>query len=158
MDPRASGGVYITSDLLGMPARVRCGGGNVCLAEHPTPKLVTGNLDNFSNRGGSRRLSTPSTPQYEATLSLAQALRGVCHVDRVSVRSVVIGCNDLPIGVASDQAEALPECYQAVQDLGGHRTSDNVPAVITLSARHRACDKQGFRPSRWRHGGTTPRS
>src|SRR5215217_7733812 len=130
MDPRASGGVYITSDLLGMPARARCGGGNVCLAEHPTPKLVTGNLDNFSNRGGSRRLSTPSTPQYEATLtlSLAQALRGVCHVDRVSVRSVVVGCNDLPIGVASDEADVLPECRQAVQDLGRHRTSDYVPA------------------------------
>jgi hypothetical protein len=32
MDPRASGGVHITRDLLGMAARARCGGGNVCLA------------------------------------------------------------------------------------------------------------------------------
>ena len=40
------------------------------------PKLVTDNLDNFSNRGDSHRLSTPSTPQDEATLthSLAPTL------------------------------------------------------------------------------------
>jgi len=44
----------------------------------------------------------------------SSALRGVCHVDRVSVRSVVIGCNDLPIGIASDEADALPERHQAV--------------------------------------------
>jgi hypothetical protein len=44
--------------------------------EHPMPKLVTDNLDNFSNRGDSYRLSTPSTLQDEATptLSLAPAL------------------------------------------------------------------------------------
>ena len=73
MDPRASGGVHITRDLLGMAARARCGGRNVCLAEHPTPKLVTDNLDNFSNRGDSHRLSTPSTPQDKATLTLSLA-------------------------------------------------------------------------------------
>jgi hypothetical protein len=44
------------------------------------------------------------------------------------VRSVVIGCNDLPIGIAPDEADALPERQQAVHDFGGHRTSDNVPA------------------------------
>jgi hypothetical protein len=39
-------------------------------------KLVTGNLDNFGNRGNRHRLSTPSTPQDEATLthSLAPTL------------------------------------------------------------------------------------
>ena len=58
----------------------------------------------------------------------SDALRGVCYVDRVSVLSVVIGCNDLPIGIASDEADALPERHQAVHDFGGHRTSDNVPA------------------------------
>jgi hypothetical protein len=44
--------------------------------EHPTPKLVTDNLDNFSNRGDSHRLSTHSVPQEEATLtpSLAPTL------------------------------------------------------------------------------------
>jgi hypothetical protein len=44
--------------------------------EHPAPKLVTDNLDNFGNRGDSHRLSTPSIPQDEATLtpSLAPAL------------------------------------------------------------------------------------
>src|SRR5829696_7815175 len=56
-----------------MAARVRCGGRNVCLAEHPMRKLVTDNLDNFSNRGDSHRLSTPSTPQDEATLILPLA-------------------------------------------------------------------------------------
>src|SRR5215213_7416617 len=56
-----------------MAARVRCAGRNVCLAEHPTPKLVTGNLDNFSNRGDSHRLSTPSTPLDKATLTLSDA-------------------------------------------------------------------------------------
>jgi hypothetical protein len=63
-----------------MAARVRCGGGNVCLAEHPTPKLVTGNLDNFSNRGDSHRLSISSTPQDKATStpSLAPAPKLPC--------------------------------------------------------------------------------
>src|SRR5215213_6177326 len=39
MDPRASGGVYITRDLLGMAARVRCGGRNVCLAGDLSARL-----------------------------------------------------------------------------------------------------------------------
>src|SRR5215217_474349 len=44
--------------------------------EHLLRKLVTDNFDNFSNRGGSRRLSTPSTPQDKVTptLSLAPTL------------------------------------------------------------------------------------
>jgi hypothetical protein len=58
----------------------------------------------------------------------SNALCGVCHVDRVSVWSGVVGCDDLSIGVASYEADALPECRQAVQDLGGHRTSDHIPA------------------------------
>ncbi len=39
-------------------------------------KLVTDNLDNFSNRGDSHRLSTPLIPQDNAapTLSLAPTL------------------------------------------------------------------------------------
>jgi hypothetical protein len=56
-----------------MAARARCGGGNVCLAEHPPPKLVTDNLDNFGNRGDRHRLSTASSPQDEATLTLSLA-------------------------------------------------------------------------------------
>jgi hypothetical protein len=36
-------------------------------------KLVTDNLDNFSNQGDSHRLSTPSIPQDEATLTLSLA-------------------------------------------------------------------------------------
>jgi hypothetical protein len=36
-------------------------------------KLVTDNLDNFSNRGDSHRLSIPSTPQDEAILTLSVA-------------------------------------------------------------------------------------
>jgi hypothetical protein len=36
-------------------------------------KLVTDNLDNFSNRGDSHRPYTPSTPQDEATLTLSLA-------------------------------------------------------------------------------------
>ena len=48
-------------------------GGNVCLAEHPTPKLVIDNLDNFSNRYDRHRLSTPSTPLDEATPTLSGA-------------------------------------------------------------------------------------
>jgi hypothetical protein len=44
--------------------------------EHPTPKLLTDNLDNLGNRGDRHRLSIPSTPQDKATvtLSLAPAL------------------------------------------------------------------------------------
>jgi hypothetical protein len=59
-----------------MAARARCGGRNVYLAEHPPRKLVTDNLDTFSNRGDKHRLSTPSTPQDKATptLSLAPTL------------------------------------------------------------------------------------
>src|SRR5215218_5399597 len=44
-----------------------------------------------------------------------------------SVASVAVGCEDLPIGVVSDEADALPKRRQAVQDLGGHWTSDHVP-------------------------------
>jgi hypothetical protein len=57
-----------------MTARVRCGGRNVCLSEHPTPKLVTDNLDNFSNRDDKHRLSIPSTPKIRL-LSLFLLLR-----------------------------------------------------------------------------------
>jgi hypothetical protein len=32
MNPRASGGVHIIRDPLGMAARAGCGGGNACLA------------------------------------------------------------------------------------------------------------------------------
>jgi hypothetical protein len=42
-------------------------------SEHPPPKLVTDNLDNFSNRADSHRLSTPSSPQEKATLTLSLA-------------------------------------------------------------------------------------
>jgi hypothetical protein len=73
MDPRASGGVHITRDLLGMAARDRCGGRHVCLGERPSRKLVTDNLGNFGNRGDRHRLSTPSTPQDDATSTLSGA-------------------------------------------------------------------------------------
>src|SRR5215213_4841010 len=74
MDPRASGGVHITRDLLGLwQLELAAVGGNVCLAEHPTPRLVTDNLDNFSNRADRHRLSIPSTPQDKATPTLSVA-------------------------------------------------------------------------------------
>jgi hypothetical protein len=41
--------------------------------EHPTWKLVTDNLDNFSNRGDRHRLSIPSTPQDKASPTLSGA-------------------------------------------------------------------------------------
>src|SRR5687767_11266100 len=38
-DPRASGGVHITRDLLGMAARARCGGRHFCLAANLPARL-----------------------------------------------------------------------------------------------------------------------
>jgi len=58
----------------------------------------------------------------------SDAIRGDCHVDKVNVRSGVVGCDDLPIGVALDEADAVPERHQAVHDFGGDWTSDHVPA------------------------------
>ncbi len=46
------------------------------------PKLVTDNLDNFSNRGDSHRLSTSSTLQDETTLTLSLALKMNLLVDQ----------------------------------------------------------------------------
>src|SRR5215218_2513219 len=57
----------------------------------------------------------------------SSALRGVCRIGSGGVASVAVGCEDLPIGVASDEADALRERRQAVQDLGWHWTSDHVP-------------------------------
>ncbi len=65
--------ISLERSLRTMAARAGCGGRHVCLAEHPTPKVVTDNLDNFSNRGDSHRLSIPSSPQDEATLTLSGA-------------------------------------------------------------------------------------
>src|SRR5215207_11648409 len=67
------GPVLMNTAVRTMAARARCGGGNVCLAEHPTPRLLTDNLDNFSNRGDRHRLSIPSTPQDKATSTLSLA-------------------------------------------------------------------------------------
>src|SRR5688572_20581691 len=39
MDPRASGEVLITRDLLGMAARAGCGGSHVCLAANLPARL-----------------------------------------------------------------------------------------------------------------------
>ena len=39
MYPRASGGVHITRDLLGMAARARCAGRHVCLAANLPARL-----------------------------------------------------------------------------------------------------------------------
>jgi len=58
----------------------------------------------------------------------SSALRRICRIGSVGVASVIVGCEDLPIGDASDKADALRERRQAVQDLGGHWTSDHVPA------------------------------
>jgi hypothetical protein len=46
--------------------------------EHPPPKVVTDNLDNFGNRADSHRLSTPSTPQDKVTLTLSLAPEFPC--------------------------------------------------------------------------------
>jgi hypothetical protein len=56
--------------------------------EHPMPKLVTDNLDNISNRGDSHRLSTPSTPPDEATLTLSLALALPCS-EVIAVTEVI---------------------------------------------------------------------
>jgi hypothetical protein len=58
----------------------------------------------------------------------SSALRGACRIGGVGVASVAVGCEDLPICVASYEADALRERRQAVQDLAGHWTSDHVPA------------------------------
>jgi hypothetical protein len=50
---RVKGISYIPSIFSEAPCEIR--------PEHPTSKMVTDNLDNFSNRGDSHRLSTPST-------------------------------------------------------------------------------------------------
>ena len=50
MDPRASGGVHITRDLLGMAAIVRCGGGNVCLAADIIAPLFLRSLTHLERR------------------------------------------------------------------------------------------------------------
>jgi hypothetical protein len=62
--------------VLWVEAGVLCEAPYEIRSAHPLRKLVTDNLDNFSNRGYSHRLSTPSTPQDEATLtpSLAPTL------------------------------------------------------------------------------------
>src|SRR5215208_2873851 len=100
MDPRASGGVHITRDLLGLwQLELAAVGRNVCLAEHPTPKLVTDNLDNFSNRGDSHRLSTPSTPLDKATLTLSDAPALPCS--EVIEVTEVIGYRSRPKKIAT---------------------------------------------------------
>jgi hypothetical protein len=56
------------------------------------------------------------------------ALCGICRVDWVSAGCVVKGCEDLPFGIASDEATALLEGHQAVHYVVGHWTSDHVTA------------------------------
>src|SRR3954452_4723834 len=51
MDPRASGGVHITRHHLGMAARIRCGGGNVCLAADLCARLSLRRLLAHLGRG-----------------------------------------------------------------------------------------------------------
>ena len=43
------------------------------------PEVVTDNLDTFSNRGASHRMSTPSSPRDEATLTLSLAPTFPCR-------------------------------------------------------------------------------
>ena len=58
MDPRASGGVHITRDLLGLwQLELAAVGATFASRSTPPPRLVTDNLDNFGNRGDSHRLS-----------------------------------------------------------------------------------------------------
>ena len=44
----------------------------------------------------------------------SNALRGVCHIGSVSVASVAVGCDDLPICIASNEADVVPKRHQAV--------------------------------------------
>src|SRR5215216_5576213 len=97
----------ISSSLLGEPWQNK-----TC----PTPSTST-------IRCSAKEASRSRCSRSILEAAYAATLRGVCHVDRVSVRSGVVGGDDLPIGIASDEADALPERHQAVQDLGGHRTS-----------------------------------
>jgi hypothetical protein len=57
-------------------------------------KLVTDNLDNFSNRGDSHRLSIPSTPLDKATLTPSLAPTLPCS--KVIEVTEVIGYRSLP--------------------------------------------------------------
>src|SRR5215207_5583802 len=50
MDPRASGGVHITRHHLGMAARARCGGRNVCLAGDLCARLSLRRLTHLQRR------------------------------------------------------------------------------------------------------------
>ena len=50
MEPRASGGVHITRDLLEMAARARCGGRNVCLAADLSARLSLRRLTHLQRR------------------------------------------------------------------------------------------------------------
>jgi len=56
--------------------------------------VVTDNLDNFSNRDDRHRLSTPSTPQDEATLTLSLAPTLPCS--KVIAVTEVIGYRRSP--------------------------------------------------------------
>ena len=67
MDPHASGGVHITRDLLGMAARARCGGGNVCLATDLSARLALRMLLTYLER----RVTIDS---YTKVISLWSAL------------------------------------------------------------------------------------
>jgi hypothetical protein len=67
MDPRASGGVHITRDLLGMAARARCGGRNVCLAGDLCARLSLRRLLTYLER----RVTIDS---YTKVISLCSAL------------------------------------------------------------------------------------
>jgi hypothetical protein len=49
MDPRASGGVHITRDPLGMAASAGCGGGNACLAANLCARLSLRSLTHLDS-------------------------------------------------------------------------------------------------------------
>src|SRR5215208_7128114 len=67
--------------------------------EHPMRKLVTGNLDNFSNRADRHRLSIPSTPLDKATLTLSDAPTLPCS--EVIEVTEVIGYRSRPKKIAT---------------------------------------------------------
>src|SRR5215212_2501234 len=67
MDPRVPGGVHITRHYLGIPARVRCGGRNVCLAGELSAHLSLRRLLTYLER----RVTIDS---YTRVISLWSAL------------------------------------------------------------------------------------
>jgi hypothetical protein len=103
------------------PVRVRCGRRNVCLAEHPLRKVVTDNLDNFSNRGDSRRLSTlrPHKMRLRSLFPLLRrspALR-LSRLPKLSVTEEATRASNVERGMTKPGHLVVPPAYGKARHL-----------------------------------------